>query len=92
MNQVNHEKILDAICKLNPKAIVLDGLDEAIVGMSESETPILIYSVEQCIVVSMRDNDWDYETASEFLEYNTFGTHYGKFSPQFVYEFIEDDM
>jgi hypothetical protein len=37
----------------------------------------------------MRDNDWDYDTAIEFLEFNTFNTYYGDYSPKFVSEFNE---
>jgi len=81
--------IIKEVTKKNPNAIILDGLDEAIVGMSESSNPIFLYSREICIAISMRDNDWDYETAVEFLEFNTFNTYYGNYSPKFIYEFTE---
>lgn len=83
---VNYLEIINKVAILNPKAIILDGLDEAIVGMSESSNPIFIYSTELCISVMMRDNGWDYFEALEFLEYNTFNTYYGDYSPTFVCE------
>ena len=86
---VNYSEIINKVSKSNPQAIILEGLDEAIVGMSENSNPIFLYSVESCIAISMRDNEWDYETAIEFLEFNTFNTYYGDYSPKFIYEFTE---
>ena len=83
---IDYLDIINKVSIINPKAIILDGLDEAIVGMSESSNPIFIYSTELCISVMMRDNEWDYETALEFLDYNTFNTYYGDYSPTFVCE------
>ena len=86
---IDYQGIIESVSTSNPQAIILDGLDEAIVGMSESSNPIFMYSVEICIAISMRDNEWDYETAVEFLEFNTFNTYYGDYSPKFIYEFTE---
>ena len=83
---IDYLDIINKVSIINPKAIILDGLDEAIVGMSESSNPIFIYSTELCISVMMRDNDWDYLEAVEFLDYNTFNTYYGDYSPVFVCE------
>jgi hypothetical protein len=83
---IDYLDIINKVSIINPKAIILDGLDEAIVGMSESSNPIFIYSTELCISIMMRDNDWEYLEAVEFLEYNTFNTYYGDYSPTFVCE------
>jgi hypothetical protein len=81
-----HLKVLKEIKTKNPNATVLSGLNEAIIGMTNSSKPSLIYSEEECILAMMKDNDWNYETALEFLEFNTFGTHFGEYSPKFVSE------
>ena len=86
---IDYQGIIENVSTSNPQAIILDGLDEAIIGMSEGSNPIFMYSVEICIAISMRDNEWDYETAVEFLEFNTFNTYYGDYSPKFIYEFTE---
>ena len=86
---IDYQGIIENVSTSNPQAIILDGLDEAIIGMSEGSNPIFMYSVEICIAISMRDNEWDYETATEFLEFNTFNTYYGDYSPKFVNEFTE---
>jgi|TARA_R110000803_G_scaffold112660_7_gene181054 hypothetical protein len=86
---IDYQGIIENVSTSNPQAIILDGLDEAIIGMSEGSNPIFMYSVEICIAISMRDNEWDYETAVEFLDYNTFNTYYGDYSPKFIYEFTE---
>ena len=48
--------ILEHITELNPEAIVLDGLDDAIVGVGHSKDlePRLIYSVNIIILFSKR--------------------------------------
>lgn len=84
-----HTSIIKNVSKANPNAIILDGLDEAIIGATINSNPVFLYGKESCIAISMRDNDWDYETALEFLEFNTFNTYYGDYSPKFVNEFTE---
>ena len=86
---IDYKEVIERVSKLNPNAIILDGLDEAIIGGTENSNPSFLYSTESCIAIMMRDNDWDYECAVEFLEFNTFNTYYGDYSPKFIYEFNE---
>lgn len=85
---VNYESIIDEVSNVNPDAIILDGLDGAIIGAS-GDVPVFVYSIEACISIMMRENDWDYDTAIEYLDFNTFNTYYGEYGPKFVCQFID---
>ena len=84
--QINPQKIIKEFMAKNPNGLIADGLDNAVIGITLEGSPKLIYSIERCIEVSMENNGWDYETALEFLEFNTFSTYVGIFTPLFVYE------
>ena len=86
LGQVNFCAIIDNVSIRNPKAVQLEDLDEAIVGMTAGAHPVFIYSTELCTVVMMRDNDWDWEGANEFLEHNIFHAYYGDYGPVFRYD------
>ena len=59
---------------------------EAILGVS-TDIPAIIYGTERVIKCFMDKNDWDYETAREWFEYNTLrAAPYEKFPPIFVEE------
>jgi hypothetical protein len=84
--QINPQQIINEFRAKNPNGLIANGLDEAVIGMTLEGSPKLIYSIEKCIEVSMKDNDWDYETALEFLEFNTFCAYVGVYTPLFVSE------
>ena len=42
---IDYQGIIENVSTSNPQAIILDGLDEAIIGMSEGSNPIFMYSV-----------------------------------------------
>jgi hypothetical protein len=48
---------------------ILDGLDDAIIGVDEQQMRI-IYSVTKCIEVIMEQNDLSKEDACEYFYYN----------------------
>ena len=84
--QISPQEIIKKFSKLYPNGLIADGLDSAVIGMTEEAFPKLVYSIEKCIETSMKNNDWDYETALEFLEFNTFCAYLGEHTPLFVYE------
>jgi hypothetical protein len=64
-----------------------DGFEEAIIGV-ERESMRLVYSVEKCIEIRMKDYGDDVEEgddprtmAIEDLEFNTFGAYMGEKTP-----------
>lgn len=78
------KNIIKMIIEKNPKALFADGLNEAIIGMTDEINPVPIYDKDKCVEVMMKDNDWDFDTALEFLEFNTFCAYLGENTPLFV--------
>jgi hypothetical protein len=84
--QINPQQIISEYKAKTPNGLIADGLDDAVIGMTLEGSAKLIYSIEKCIEVSMKNNGWDYETALEFLEFNTFCAYVGVHTPLFVSE------
>ena len=66
---------------LNENAMVLDGLDAAIVG---SKDGLLVYSDEKIINVLIEENSWHYEDALEWLSFNIHGLVGNTGCPYFI--------
>ena len=60
-----------------------DHLDNAVIGI-EYGTMRLVYSVEKCIDIMVKDQNMDRDEAIDFLEFNTFGTFAGERTPVWV--------
>ena len=70
--------ILDHIAEVNPDAILWDGFNDCIVGVSEKGS--VIY--EQSLMVSkLMEEDMTPEDAIEYLEFNTWNCYVGDFTP-----------
>lgn len=71
----------------------VDGLDNAIIGigMRSGEDDILVYSFEKSIKEFMKCNDWTYEEALEWMDYNVLGAYVGKTTPIFVRNIQDED-
>jgi hypothetical protein len=69
-------------------AVMLDGFDDCIVGVSESfgEEPRIIYSKKQIITKLM--NDMSQEDAVDYYYYNIVGGMYGTQNPIFVQDIL----
>ena len=70
------DKIIDCLYETDSKAIVLDGLDEAIVGMATSfqnQEPVVAYSVALIISILMSRDEMTEEEAIEFFNFNIAG-------------------
>lgn len=68
--------------------VFANGFDEAIIGICPTSMKV-IYSRNKCIEVLMKDGD-SWEDAVDFLEYNTFNTYIGEFTPIWVEDFEWD--
>ena len=81
------------ITDINPNALLADGLDEAIIGFGHqsSTAPVIIYDYDKCIEIFMRDNDWDYEDAMEWMQFNVIGAYVGAGTPIFMTTFSEEE-
>jgi hypothetical protein len=69
-------------------AVMLDGFDDCIVGVSESfgEEPRFIYSKKQ--IISKLMNDMSQEDAIDYYYYNIVGGMFGTQNPIFVQDIL----
>ncbi len=74
------------------KIMFADGFDEAIVGVTESESDndddgnyTVVYSEEKCIRILMAD--MDYLEAREYFDTNVSGSYVGKLTPIYIMTF-----
>ena len=78
---------------INPDAYFAIGLDAAIIGIGHqcNAAPVVIYDYDKCVKILMKDNDWDYEAAMEWMEFNVVGTYIGEGMPIFMTVFSEEE-
>ena len=56
---------------LDDEAIILDGLDEAVMG--HSQDGLLIYNYELMLDLFMKQNEWTQLEAEEWIDFNVLG-------------------
>ena len=78
--------VIDKIVELNPEAIVLDGLDEAVIGIGYSKDlePRLIYSINNIILTLIGRDGMSENEAREFYDYNIADGYFGNHGPIFL--------
>jgi len=83
-------RIITEISELNPKAIVLDGLDESIVGIGYSKDlePRLVYSVVGIMDILTKRDGMSVLEAQEFYDYNISDGYFGEHGPIFLETYI----
>ena len=67
-------------------AIMLDGLDDAIVGIVEDfgNSPRILYSKDKILQILQDRDGMTYEESEEFYGYNILGLHAGDQNPVFL--------
>ena len=73
------------------KALVADGFDQAITGISYGPNMRTVYSVMGIINILMEEDEMTMPTAIEHFEYNIAGSYMGEKTPIFVYDIQETD-
>lgn len=75
------DEIKDAISELNPAALFIDGMDEALMGCAAQwgSPTLAVYSAERIIEILARD--MDYEEAVEFFAHNIECAYVGPGTP-----------
>jgi hypothetical protein len=83
---VSENTHIERIRDINPESIVLDGLDNAIigVGISFDLDPRLTYSIDKIIGILMERDNMTYDEATEYYLFNIAGGYFGKHGPIFV--------
>lgn len=61
-----------------------DGFDEAIVGVSLGSTYRTVYDARLMVAKLIREDEMDYASAWEYLDFNTFQAHVGERTPIYV--------
>lgn len=75
------------ISEMNPKALLADGFEDAVVGVAErcgSQT-VVVYDAEHCITILMKRDHMTFDEASEFFRFNTLGAYVGENTPLFLW-------
>ncbi len=77
--------IIDFIGETNPEALLLDGFDDAIIGIAQRINlgPVVAYDVEKILDILCKDG-MTYEEALEYYNFNILGAWMGEFTPIFV--------
>jgi hypothetical protein len=68
--------------------LLADGFDDALVGVIVgcSRPPVACYDYAACVRVLMERDGMDYDTAAEFLDFNTVGAFAGELTPLFLHD------
>jgi len=69
--------------ELNPEALFMDGLDDAIIGIGcqYSKIPVVIYDEGRIIFSLLSDSEMTYEEAWEYYSFNIAGAWVGDNTP-----------
>ena len=72
------------------EAMLADGFDEAVIGITFGTNMVAVYSVQACIDILMKEDNMCHSEAIEYFEYNMAGAYVGEKTPIFVYDIQED--
>ena len=89
---VDRRKVTEAALEeLNPEALFMDGLDDAIVGIGcqYSKTPVVVYSEERIIDSLMFVEGMTYEEAWEWYSFNIACAYVGEYTPIIIQSVTE---
>jgi hypothetical protein len=74
------------ISSVNPKALLADGFEDAIIGYVEgaNQNPVALYDRDKCIEILMKEDNMAEVDAWEYFEYNVIGAYMGENTPMFA--------
>ena len=78
--------------RVNPDAMIADGLDDAIIGIGQqwASDPVAVYDYDKCVSIFMKENNWSFEEATEWMEYNVACSYVGPGTPIFMTVFSQE--
>jgi hypothetical protein len=81
-----HKKISELIAQINPEAIVIDGMDTALIGLAYrcGISPVVCYDKTKCAEIVMKEHSLSYNDAMVWLEENVFNVYAGIYTPIFI--------
>ena len=87
--KVKLELLKDILGEENPKAIIFDDMDSAIIGISyKNDLPILAYSYSKCLDIFIHRDGMSEEESIDFFAYNVAGGYLGEHQPIIIYDDI----
>lgn len=89
MGTISYER--SKIAEINPNAVLWDGLDEAIIGMTSDGKAV--YAIEMMISIVWRNNKKHItpDEAKEWVEYNILSTYVGENTPIHIWTLNEEE-
>lgn len=80
-------EITEKLFEMNENALLVDGFDEALVGIAERPgiPPVALYDQIKMIGIMMENEKLDWEDAEEYLEMNVFCAWMGENTPVFAF-------
>jgi hypothetical protein len=84
------EQISEALEEMGESTLLMDGFEGAFIGFSQriNEPILAVYSYDKMVEVLMTRDGMDYETASEYIDYNCVGAWVGEQTPIIVRSFM----
>lgn len=77
------------IAEVNPDAILWDGLDEAIIGITQDN--VAVYDIHKMELEIMKLHECSFEEAVEWVEYNILTAYVGEYTPEHIYTIPPDE-
>jgi hypothetical protein len=83
---INREALNDYLNDLGEPLLLMDGFDEAFIGISQriNEPLLAVYSYDKMVDLLMTRDGMEDEDAMEFIEYNCIGAWVGERTPIIV--------
>ncbi len=74
----------EIIAEMNPEAILWDGLDDAIIGISVDDR--VVYGLNKMILL-FQQQGMSEEEAMEWMDFNIISAYVGEYTPIHIWEF-----
>lgn len=86
------KRLLKALGRLNPQALIAEGFNDAITGICINDHGNLVaqYSTGKCIQI-LQDEGMSESDAIEFMDFNTIQAYVGPHGPIFWNDWKDDD-
>ena len=83
---MSSETLSELIAQINPEAIVVDGMEDALIGLAYRSgiSPVACYDKTECTKIVMKEHKLNYKEAREWLEENIFSIYAGIYTPIFI--------
>lgn len=77
------------IHEINPDAVLWDGLDECIIGITQDN--VAVYDIHKMELEIMKQHNCTFEEAVEWVEYNILTAYVGVSTPEHIWVMPNDD-